>query len=225
MSSTAAAPLSDAEATNVLTKMSSMWWLWLITGIAWVIISLVILQFDESSVNTIGILVGFMFLATGVQQLVLSGFSHGGLRVFWAIFGVLFIIGGIVAIASPAATFTAIADILGFLFLLVGVFWLIDAFATKGANEFWWLGLISGILMVLLAFWTSAADLLAEGMDVAGVRRNLGTPARDHRHCPGVHGAIAEKRLGQTRDLRRSPYQPFGIPPVHRHELSLCFRQ
>jgi len=133
-----------------------MWWLWLITGIAWIIISLVILQFDESSVNTIGILVGFMFLATGIQQLVLSGFSHGGLRVFWAIFGVLFIIGGIVAIASPAATFTAIADILGFLFLLVGIFWLIDAFATKGANELWWLGLLSGILMVLLAFWTSA---------------------------------------------------------------------
>ena len=117
---------------------------------------MVILQFDESSVNTIGILVGFMFLATGVQQLVLSAVSHGGFRIFWAIFGVLFIIGGIVAIVSPAATFTAIADILGFLFLLVGVFWLIDAFATKAANEFWWIGLISGILMVLLAFWTSA---------------------------------------------------------------------
>jgi len=156
MSSTTAAPLSDAEATNVLTKMSSMWWLWLVTGIAWIIVSLVILQFDESSVNTIGILVGFMFLATGVQQLVLSGLSHGGLRVFWAIFGVLFIVGGIVAIVSPAETFVAIADILGFLFLLVGIFWLIDAFATKAANELWWLGLISGILMVLLAFWTSA---------------------------------------------------------------------
>ena len=156
MSSTTAAPLSDAEATNVLTKMSSMWWLWLVTGIAWIILSLIILQFDESSVNTIGILVGFMFLATGVQQLVLSGLSHGGLRIFWAIFGVLFIIGGLVAIVSPAETFVAIADILGFLFLLVGIFWLIDAFATKAANELWWLGLISGILMVLLAFWTSA---------------------------------------------------------------------
>ena len=156
MSSTTAAPLSDAEATNVLTKMSSMWWLWLVTGIAWIILSLIILQFDESSVNTIGILVGFMFLATGVQQLVLSGLSHGGLRIFWAIFGVLFIIGGLVAIVSPAETFVAIADILGFLFLLVGIFWLIDAFATKAANELWWLGLISGILMVVLAFWTSA---------------------------------------------------------------------
>ena len=156
MSSTTAAPFSDAEATSVLTKMSNMWWLWLVTGIAWIVISLVILQFEESSVNTIGILVGFMFLATGVQQLFFASLSGGGLRWFWAIFGVLFIIGGFVAILSPAATFAAIADILGFLFLLVGVFWVVDAFTTKAANSLWWLGLISGILMILLAFWTSA---------------------------------------------------------------------
>ena len=59
------------------------------------------------------------------------------------------------AFISPENTFAAIADILGFLFLLVGVFWVIQAFATREINDLWWFGLIAGILMIILAFWTS----------------------------------------------------------------------
>ena len=36
-----------------------------------------------------------------------------------------------------------------------GIFWTITAFATKEDNELWWLGLIGGILMIMLAFWTA----------------------------------------------------------------------
>ena len=28
----------------------------------------------------------------------------------------------------------------------------------RGENPFWWLGLVSGVLLVLLAFWVSASD-------------------------------------------------------------------
>jgi uncharacterized membrane protein HdeD (DUF308 family) len=34
------------------------------------------------------------------------------------------------------------------------VWWTIQAFVERDQNELWWLGLISGILMVILAFWT-----------------------------------------------------------------------
>ena len=44
---------------------------------------------------------------------------------------------------------------LGFLFLIVGVWWMIRAFLERPINPLWWLGLISGILMTALAFWTS----------------------------------------------------------------------
>ena len=44
-------------------------------------------------------------------------------------------------------TFVALADTLGFLFVLVGVFWIVEAFATSAANPLWWLGLISGVIM------------------------------------------------------------------------------
>jgi uncharacterized membrane protein HdeD (DUF308 family) len=67
---------------------------------------------------------------------------------------VLFLIAGVIALISPGNTFAALADALGFLFLLVGVFWILQAFASREISDLWWVGLLSGILMVILAFWT-----------------------------------------------------------------------
>ena len=59
------------------------------------------------------------------------------------------------SLIRPEDTFAGVADILGFIFLMIGVFWLIEAFAERGAKDLWWFGLISGLAMVILAFWTS----------------------------------------------------------------------
>jgi len=64
-------------------------------------------------------------------------------------------VGGIVAVVDPASTFAGLADILGFIFLLIGVQWMVQAFAERPFNPYWWLTLIGGILMVVLAFWAS----------------------------------------------------------------------
>jgi uncharacterized membrane protein HdeD (DUF308 family) len=44
---------------------------------------------------------------------------------------------------------------LGFLFLIVGVWWMVRAFLERAINPLWWMGLISGILLTALGFWTS----------------------------------------------------------------------
>ena len=146
---------SPARETEPLgeTGIGRLWWLWLIAGIAWILIALVVLQFDAASVTTVGVLIGIMFLLSGIQQFFMAAVAPT-LRWLWAIFGVLFVVAGIIALISPEDTFAGIADILGFLFLLVGVFWTIQAFVDREANELWWLGLISGVLMIILAFWT-----------------------------------------------------------------------
>ena len=130
------------------------WWVLLVAGIAWVAVALVILQFDQASVTTVGILVGLMFLTLGIENIALSTLDVPA-RWAWALFGGLFLVSAVVCFANPEDTFAGIADILGFLFLIVGVWWMIRAFLERALNPLWWLGLISGILMTALAFWTS----------------------------------------------------------------------
>ncbi|MFN8124923.1 MAG: DUF308 domain-containing protein [Candidatus Nanopelagicales bacterium] len=149
----------NAEERAELNGMAQYWWLWLITGIAWLIIALIVLQFDTASVKTVGLLVGLMFLFTGVQQFILATVVEGWKWV-WFLFGVLFVLAGLWALFNPGETVAALADSLGFLFLLVAIFWAIEAFATKAENELWWLSLIAAILMMVIAFWVSGQFLV-----------------------------------------------------------------
>jgi len=145
--------VADAEVRGAIQGVGRFWWLWLVFGVAWVAISLVILQFDAASITTVGILVGAMFLASAMQQFAIASLVDSG-RWLFLIFGVVFLIAGVITLISPENTFAALADILGFLFALVGLFWILQAFAVRDVNELWWLGLLSGILMVMLGFWT-----------------------------------------------------------------------
>jgi len=154
--------LSEAERAEIrdeVTGLAKWWWAWLILGVLWLFIALIILQFDTDSVQTVGILVGAMFLFTGIQQFFLAGVVEGWKWV-WVLFGVLFVLAGLWALFNPGATFLALADSLGFLFLLVGIFWAIEAFATRGENDLWWLSLVAAIIMVVLAFWLSGQFLI-----------------------------------------------------------------
>ena len=148
-----ATPSIPALRDSVRTA-TGYWWVLLVAGIAWVAVALVILQFDQASVTTVGILVGLMFLTLGIENIALSTLDVPA-RWAWALFGGLFLVSAIVCFANPEDTFAGIADILGFLFLIVGVWWMIRAFLERALNPLWWLGLISGILMTALAFWTS----------------------------------------------------------------------
>ena len=157
MSSSAATPGFGGpihEAREAAREAAGWWWIWLVTGIVWIIAALVILQFDRASVTTVGVIIGIMFIVAGVEQFVVMSLVDS-LRWLWAIFGVLFLIAGVICFISPENTFAALADILGFLFLIVGVWWTIRAFLEKDVNQLWWLGLIAGVLMVILGFWTS----------------------------------------------------------------------
>ena len=156
--SSAAAGKSASSAPTTAEReaikgFSRFWWLWLLFGLVWIVASVVILQFDQASITTVGIIVGALFLGAALQNFMLAGMAEHGKWLF-AIFGVLFLGAAVIAFISPENTFAALADILGFLFLIVGIFWIIEAFAGREVNELWWLGLTGGILMVILAFYT-----------------------------------------------------------------------
>jgi len=147
-------PLDVAVSAEAARNVAGFWWLWLVTGIAWIVAALAILQFDRASITTIGIIVGIMFVVAAAQQFVLAAVAES-LRWLWALFGVFFLAAGVVCFINPEKTFAGLADILGFLFLTVGVWWTIRAFIERELNPVWWLSLVTGIMMIVLAFWTS----------------------------------------------------------------------
>jgi uncharacterized membrane protein HdeD (DUF308 family) len=142
------------ELRDATREVTGYWWLWLLAGIAWIVVSLVILQFDSASITTVGVLVGLMFALASIQSFALTtvGGATGWVSAF---FGVLLLVGAVICFISPEGTFAAMADILGFLFFVVGIKWVIEAFLEREVNSLWWLSLISGILMTILAFWTA----------------------------------------------------------------------
>jgi uncharacterized membrane protein HdeD (DUF308 family) len=135
-------------------KLAKWWWAWLVAGVLWILASLVILQFRQASVTLVGVIVGIMFVVAGVQEFVVAAVTSG-LKWPRVALGVLLIIGGIYALFNPVGTFLALADALGFLFALVGIFWIVEAFATLVFNEFWGLELVAGCIMLTLGFLAS----------------------------------------------------------------------
>jgi uncharacterized membrane protein HdeD (DUF308 family) len=135
-------------------EITSYWWVVLVAGILWMAAALVILQFDHASVTTVGIITGVLFTLLATQNFVLSRLP---VKSRWVplLFGVLFLAAAIVCFARPASTFAGMADILGFLFMMVAIWWMVRAFLEKAFNPTWWLGLIGGILMTGVAFWTA----------------------------------------------------------------------
>src|SRR4029453_13186037 len=59
-------------AAQAASEFTGYWWLWLIAGIAWIAISAVLLQFDQASVTTVGVLVGLLFTFAGVQNVAIA---------------------------------------------------------------------------------------------------------------------------------------------------------
>ena len=142
-------------------RLTGYWWVLLAAGIAWLAVALVILQFDHASVATVGILVGLMFLAVGIENIALATLDVP-MRWAWALFGGAFVVSAVISFANPADTFAGLADVLGFLFLIVGVWWMVRAFLERAITPLWWLGLISGIVMTALAFWTEGQFFISK---------------------------------------------------------------
>jgi uncharacterized membrane protein HdeD (DUF308 family) len=133
---------------------TGMWWVFLITGILWFLVSLIVLRFNITSIAAVGALLGVVFLMAGVNEFIIVG-SVSGWKWLHVLLGIIFVAGGIWAFVHPIGAFYELAALLGFLLLFKGSFDIITAVMTKDANDLWWLGLTAGILELLLAFWAS----------------------------------------------------------------------
>ena len=120
----------------------------------WILVGVVVLKFNHASVVTVGVLTGIMFLLFALEEFALAAIDRSA-RWLWVVFGIILAVGGVLSLIHPTATFTGFADILAFVFVLLGVMWMFQAFTERPFNDLWWLTLISGIVMMALGFWVS----------------------------------------------------------------------
>jgi len=152
----------DDPFRRLISQVAQYWWVELVVGLLWVAISAVVLKFDHASVVTVGVLTGLMFLLYAAQDVALATLDQSGTRWLWGFFAALMTAAGIVCLIEPAQTFAGFAEVLGFVFMLIGVMWIVRAFYERVLNDLWWLTLTSGILMLVMAFWVSGQFYLTK---------------------------------------------------------------
>jgi uncharacterized membrane protein HdeD (DUF308 family) len=140
---------------RALARALPPWWSFLITGIAWMVVSLIVLRFDYTSVYSISLLFGFVALAAGFAEIGMIFLARGWWKLLNAILAVAFIAAGIVSFIHPGNTFAALAGVFSFLLVFAGAFDIIYAFAARRVNDAWWLQLIGGIIELALGFWAA----------------------------------------------------------------------
>jgi uncharacterized membrane protein HdeD (DUF308 family) len=146
------------EGNMLVRERSNYWWVILLVGIGWLVIAWLVLRADITSLATVGFLLGGLFLAAGVNELGVGSMVGGGWKVVHYIIAVIFLLGGLWAFIRPINTFFALVSVLGLVLFLQGAFEIVRGISSRGENPYWWLGLVSGVLLVLLAFWVSASD-------------------------------------------------------------------
>ena len=143
------------EEREVTREAAGLWWLFLITGILWFLVSMIIFRFDYTSVSAISILFGIVAIFLGINEFMRMGASSTGWKIFHVLFGLLFIGIGIVAFIHPGNTFAALAAVMSFLFIFMGTLNIVVSIATRTESPVWWLLLTVGIVELLLGFWAA----------------------------------------------------------------------
>jgi hypothetical protein len=164
-------------AGRLVAEATRYWWVLLISGGLWILLSLAILQFDLTSVWSIAVLTGIVLLLASGTEFTAATIAPS---FTWAhvLLSVLFLIGGIIAFAWPGETFVVLARLIGWYLLFLGTFDVVESLSSR-RTELWWLRLIAGAATVGIAFWavdslTRSATLLVLWVGLSALFRGVG---------------------------------------------------
>ena len=146
------------EGRMIVREGARYWWVFLLTGIAWLLIAWLVLRMDITSIAAVGVLLGVVFLVASVNEVGLGSLMSGGWKILHYVMALIFFIGGLWSLVRPVDTFFALASVLGLILIFYGAFEIARAFSSRDVYPYWWIGLVTGILLLLLAFWVSGSD-------------------------------------------------------------------
>jgi len=163
---------------NAPDEASSFWWIYLIVGTLWLLLAVIMLRFDYTSVSAISILFGIVMLAAAVTELIALFATHGWWRLLHLALAAAFVVLAVVSFVHPGNTFRALAAIFSFYFIIKGAFTIVWAIAFHATVDLWWLSLLVGIAELLLGFWAAgdyaqSAVLLVAWIGILALLRGL----------------------------------------------------
>jgi uncharacterized membrane protein HdeD (DUF308 family) len=149
-------------------QIARYWWLLLVTGIAWILVSVIIFRFDYTSVVAVAVLFGVLAITVGAAELGLAMASRRWWRLFHGLLGVILIVIGVVAFFTPGDTFVGLAAVISFYFIFAGSWDLVSSLAMRQAPG-WWIQLVSGLIQLGLGFWAAGSWRISATLLVAFV--------------------------------------------------------
>lgn len=147
-----------AKDRMIVSEAARYWWVFLVSGIVWLVIAWLVLRLNETSLTTVGVLLGVVFIVAAVNEAGLTAIVSGGWKVWHLVMSFIFLLGGLWAFIRPVDTFFALASVLGLILIFYGSFEIARAVGSREVNPYWWAGIITGVLLILLAFWVSGSD-------------------------------------------------------------------
>jgi len=145
------------EAVDELVSTTKYWWLLLITGVAWVVIAILILRFDYTTVAAIAVLFGVFCFAAAANEVMVSAVTPSrGWRILHWLLAVLLTVVGVAAFFRPEDTFVGLAAVMSFYFVFRGAFDIATALAGSRIPG-WWLLLLVGIAEIAIGFWAAGS--------------------------------------------------------------------
>ena len=147
--------ISMAADQRTLARSLPPWWLFLVSGVGWTLVALIVLRFDYTSVSAIAILFGIVAISAGVLEIGMTVLVDGWWKLLHAVLAFAFIVAGVVAFVHPGDTFVALAAVMSFFLIFAGTFDIIMSISIRSEMEVWWLQLIGGIIELALGFWAA----------------------------------------------------------------------
>jgi uncharacterized membrane protein HdeD (DUF308 family) len=177
-----------------LHLLARKWWLLLVTGLAWVLFSIIVFRFNYTTVAAISILFGFVVVAIAANEIMLAALTYGAWRAFHILFTGVFIVTAVLAFMRPGNTFASLATLVSFVLIFRGVFDVTAAFMAMNLIPGWWIQITTGVAELLVGFWAAASWQVSASLLVAWV--GAGAFLR------GIGGIIA---AFQVRHVARRP--------------------
>jgi len=142
------------EARDVVAASARYWWIFLITGTAWLLFSIILLRFDYTSVTSLSVLFGCAMIAAACAELLATVAASGWARLGHGALAAVCVVVGVVAFVHPGNTFRALAAILSFYLVVDGALRIVLALADRTV-DLWWLGLVAGLVEAAIGFWAA----------------------------------------------------------------------